>query len=120
MNIPCAAAFEQRGPTHSGASVCLRPALQSQAQPSQPVAGGPCPYTTRQALETARSQWPRVQYHARRGEHRTAEHTKAETVLVVGALTIGYRSTGDQWLALAAAAKAREQTTNRERKRSSA
>lgn len=43
MNIPCTAAFGQRGPTHSGASVCPRPALQSQDQSSQPVAGGPHP-----------------------------------------------------------------------------
>jgi hypothetical protein len=117
MNIPCTAAFEQRRPTHSGASVRPPPTLKSQVQPSQPVAGEPRPYTTCQALETARSQWSRVQYHARRGEHRTAEHT---TAVVVGALTVGYRSTGDQWLALVAAAKAREQTTNRERKRSPA
>ena len=42
----------------------------------------------------------------------TADHTDEETTLVVGNLTfagIGYRSSGDRWLALTAAAQAREQ-----------
>ncbi|MGH3774533.1 MAG: replication initiator [Pseudonocardiaceae bacterium] len=67
--------------------------------------------TTRAALKQARRQWRRARHHARRAQHHTADHTE-ETTLVVGALTfagIGYRSTGDRWLALTAAAQAREQ-----------
>jgi hypothetical protein len=59
----------------------------------------------------------------RRVEHHTAEHTEAETTLVVGALIfagIGYRSAGDQRLALTAAAKAREQRQIAKEDRSSA
>ncbi|MDQ3765655.1 MAG: hypothetical protein M3460_30870 [Actinomycetota bacterium] len=68
--------------------------------------------TTRQALKQARRQWQRARYLTRRAQYHTAEHTDEETTLVVGALTfagIGYRSTGDRWLALTAAAQAREQ-----------
>lgn len=57
--------------------------------------------TTRTALKEARYCW----YRAR---HRTDE----ETTLVVGNLTfvgVGYHSAGDQWLALTASARAREQ-----------
>jgi hypothetical protein len=68
--------------------------------------------TTRKALKTARQQWRRARHHTRRAEHHTTDHTEEETTLIVGALTfagIGYRNTGDQWLALTAAAQAREQ-----------
>jgi replication initiator protein RepSA len=68
--------------------------------------------TTRRALKTARRQWQRARYHTRRAQHHTVEHTDEETTLVVGALTfagIGYRTSGDRWLALTAAAQAREQ-----------
>jgi hypothetical protein len=76
--------------------------------------------TTRRALKTARRQWRRARHYARRAAHNTAEHTE-ETTLIVGALTfagVGYRTTGDQWLALTAAAQAREQReiAKRERK----
>ena len=60
----------------------------------------------------ARRQWRHAQHYARRAQHDTADHTDEETTLIVGALSfagIGYRSTGDQWLALTAAAQAREQ-----------
>lgn len=49
---------------------------------------------------------------ARQAVQTAAEHTDEKTTLVIGSLTyagIGYRSTGDQWLALTAAAQAREQ-----------
>lgn len=68
--------------------------------------------TTRAALKTARRQWRRAHHYGRRAQHQTAEHTDEETTLVVGNLTfagIGYRSSGDRWLALTAAAQAREQ-----------
>jgi hypothetical protein len=68
--------------------------------------------TTRTALKAARRHWRRAQHHARRTQHDTADHTEEQTTLIVGALTfagIGYRNTGDQWLALTAAAQAREQ-----------
>jgi hypothetical protein len=68
--------------------------------------------TTRTALKAARRHWRRAQHHARRAQHDTADHTEEETTLIVGTLTfagIGYRNTGDQWLALTAAAQAREQ-----------
>jgi hypothetical protein len=45
-------------------------------------------------------------------QHHTVEHTDDDTTLVVGAFTfagIGYRTTGDQWLALTAAAQAHAQ-----------
>jgi hypothetical protein len=64
--------------------------------------------TTRKALKSARRHWRR----ARQAVHTAAEHTEEKTTLVIGSLTyagIGYRSTGDQWLALTAAAQAREQ-----------
>jgi hydrogenase maturation factor HypF (carbamoyltransferase family) len=67
--------------------------------------------TTRKALKHARRQWRRIHHHAH-AQHHTAEHTEEETTLIVGALSFagsGYRSTGDQWLALTAAAQAREQ-----------
>jgi hypothetical protein len=63
---------------------------------------------TRKALKSARRHWRR----ARQTEQATVDHPDEKTTLVVGALTfagIGYRSTGDQWLALTAAAQAREQ-----------
>lgn len=68
--------------------------------------------TTRQALKSARRQWRRARHYACRVQHHTAEHTDEETTLIVGTLTfagIGYRSSGDQWLALTAAAQARGQ-----------
>jgi hypothetical protein len=68
--------------------------------------------TTRQALKTARRQWQRARHYIRRAQHHTTDHTDEETTLIVGNLTfagIGYRSSGDQWLALTAAAQAREQ-----------
>jgi hydrogenase maturation factor HypF (carbamoyltransferase family) len=68
--------------------------------------------TTRRALKTARRQWRRTHHYARRAQHCTADHIDEETTLIVGALTfagIGYRSSGDRWLALTAAAQAREQ-----------
>jgi hypothetical protein len=76
--------------------------------------------TTRKALKTARREWQRARHHARRAGFDTAEHTDEETTLVVGSLTyagVGYRTVGDQWLALTAAAQARErrQTAKEER-----
>jgi hypothetical protein len=68
--------------------------------------------TTRTALKAARRHWRRAQHHTRRAQHHTVEHTEEETTLIVGTLAfagIGYRNTGDQWLALTAAAQAREQ-----------
>ena len=79
--------------------------------------------TTRRALKTARRQWRRARYHARSGQHQTADHTDEETTLVVGNLTfagIGYRNSGDQWLALTAAAQAREQRQIAKEERSAA
>ena len=67
---------------------------------------------TRTALKAARRHWRRAQHHTRRAHHDTADHTEEETTLIIGALTfagIGYRNTGDQWLALTAAAQTREQ-----------
>jgi hypothetical protein len=63
---------------------------------------------TRQHLKNVRRQWRR---NHRPAIHRTAEHTTEKTTLIVGTLTfagIGYRTTGDQLLALTAAAEARE------------
>ena len=76
--------------------------------------------TTRKALKNARRDWQRAHHHNRRADFDTAEHTNDETTLVVGTLTYagtGYRSIGDQWLALTAAAAARErrQTAKQER-----
>jgi hypothetical protein len=68
--------------------------------------------TTRTALKAARRHWRRAQHHARRPQLDTVDHTEEETTLIVGTLTfagIGYRNTGDQWLALTAAAQARKQ-----------
>ena len=68
--------------------------------------------TTRTALKAARRHWRRTHHYTHRAQHDTADHTEEETTLIVGALTfagIGYRNTGDQWLALTAAAQAREQ-----------
>jgi hypothetical protein len=68
--------------------------------------------TTRTALKVARRHWHQTHHHTRRSQQHTADRTEEETTLIVGALTftgIGYRNTGDQWLALTAAAKAREQ-----------
>jgi hypothetical protein len=68
--------------------------------------------TTRTALKAARRRWRRTHHRTRRAQHDIADHTDEETTLVVGTLTfagIGYHSTGDQWLALTAAAQAREQ-----------
>jgi hypothetical protein len=79
--------------------------------------------TTRRALKTARRQWRRARHYARRAAHNTAEHTDEETTLIVGALTfagVGYRNTGDQWLALTAAAQAREQRQTAKEERMSA
>jgi hypothetical protein len=62
--------------------------------------------TTRTALKHARHHWHHTHHSISR---ETAEE---ETTLIVGALTfagIGYRTTGDHWLALTAAAKACEQ-----------
>ena len=66
--------------------------------------------TTRRALKAARRAWRR-RYHRPAG-FDTAQHIDEETTLVVNTLSyagVGYRTTGDQWLALTAAAKAREQ-----------
>jgi hypothetical protein len=71
-----------------------------------------CYSTTRTALKAARLHWRRTHYLTRRNHHDTADHIDEDTTLIVGNLTfagIGYRTTGDQWLALTAAAKAREQ-----------
>jgi hypothetical protein len=68
--------------------------------------------TTRKALKAARRDWRRQQHFTRRADHHTAEHTDEETTLIVGTLSfagVGYRTTGDQWLALTAAAQTREQ-----------
>jgi hypothetical protein len=67
--------------------------------------------TTRKALKTARRHWQRTRQHAKHLGTDVASCAE-ETTLIVGALSfagIGYRTTGDQWLALTAAAKAREQ-----------
>ncbi len=76
--------------------------------------------TTRKALKATRREWQRARHQARRAGFDTAEHTDTETTLVVGSLTfagVGYRTVGDQWLALTAAAQARErrQTAKEER-----
>jgi hypothetical protein len=79
--------------------------------------------TTRTALKAARRHWRRAQHHARGAQHDTADHTEEETTLIVGALTfagIGYRNTGDQWLALTAAAQAREQRQTAKEERTAA
>jgi replication initiator protein RepSA len=79
--------------------------------------------TTRRALKTARRQWRRARHYTRRVEHHITDHTDEETTLIVGALTfagIGYRNTGDQWLALTAAAQAREQRQTAKEERSTA
>jgi hypothetical protein len=79
--------------------------------------------TTRQALKTARRQWHRARHCARRVQYHTADHTDEETTLVVGFLIfagVGYRSSGDQWLALTAAAQAREQQQIAKEERSAA
>ncbi|MDP8929798.1 MAG: hypothetical protein M3O70_14815 [Actinomycetota bacterium] len=68
--------------------------------------------TTRAALKQTRRAWRQRRAHIRPAGHNTADHTDEETTLVIGALTfagIGYRTIGDHWLALTAAAKAREQ-----------
>jgi excisionase family DNA binding protein len=68
--------------------------------------------TTRTALKTARRHWRRSHHYTRPAQHHTTNHTDDDTTLIVGTLTfagIGYRTTGDQWLALTAAAQAREQ-----------
>jgi hypothetical protein len=66
--------------------------------------------TTRKALKTARRHWQRTRQHAHQfGTDVT--NSAEETTLIVGALSfagIGYRTTGDQWLALTAAAQARQ------------
>jgi hypothetical protein len=67
--------------------------------------------TTRTALKTARRHWQQLRHHTRRIEQPTVDHSD-DTTLIIGNLTfagIGYRTTGDQWLALTAAAQAREQ-----------
>jgi hypothetical protein len=67
--------------------------------------------TTRTALKAARSQWRRAHHYARRAQYYTSDHSEEDTTLVVGVLTfagIGYRTTGDQWLAITAAAQARD------------
>jgi hypothetical protein len=68
--------------------------------------------TTRTALKTARRHWRQLRHHRPGVQHHTTDHTDDDTTLIIGNLTfagIGYRSTGDQWLALTAAAQAREQ-----------
>jgi hypothetical protein len=68
--------------------------------------------TTRKALKTARWHWQRARQYTRQTQHRTGDHTDDDTTLIVGNLMfagIGYRTTGDQWLALTAAAQARAQ-----------
>lgn len=68
--------------------------------------------TTRTALKTARRHWQQLRHHRPRAQHHTTDHTEDDTTLIIGNLTfagIGYRTTGDQWLALTAAAQAREQ-----------
>ncbi|MCA1672734.1 MAG: plasmid replication initiator protein [Actinobacteria bacterium] len=67
--------------------------------------------TSRAALKSVRRHWHRTRGYARRATFDTAEHTDEDTTLIVGSLTfagIGYRTTGDQWLALTAAAQARK------------
>jgi hypothetical protein len=79
--------------------------------------------TTRTALKAARRHWRRTHHHTRRAHHDTADHTEEQTTLIVGTLTfagIGYRTTGDQWLALTAAAQAREQRQTAKEERRSA
>jgi len=59
--------------------------------------------TTLRALRSARVTW-------RRRQHRTVEH-REETTLIVGTLSYagtGWRTSGDEFLALSAAARARE------------
>lgn len=71
-----------------------------------------CYSTTRRALKTGRRHWQRSQQCIGGVQHNTANYIEEETTLIVGALTfagIGYRTSGDQWLALTAAAQAREQ-----------
>jgi hypothetical protein len=66
--------------------------------------------TTRAALKHARRTWRRR--HTRSAVFDTAQHTDEETTLVVNTLSfagIGYRTSGDELLALTAAARAREQ-----------
>ncbi|MCA1821229.1 MAG: hypothetical protein LC644_05600 [Pseudonocardia sp.] len=68
--------------------------------------------TTRKALKAARRHWQRTQHQARQSSTDTTSRETEQTTLIVGALSfagIGYRTTGDQWLALTAAAQAREQ-----------
>jgi hypothetical protein len=67
---------------------------------------------TRKALKAARRHWQRAQHHARQFSADVTSRGTEETTLVVGVLSfagIGYQTTGDQWLALTAAAQAREQ-----------
>jgi hypothetical protein len=64
--------------------------------------------TTRTALKQARHHWQRTH----RIRHDLGDHACEETTVVVGVLTfagVGYHTIGDHWLALTAAAKAREQ-----------
>jgi hypothetical protein len=66
--------------------------------------------TTRKALKTARRHWQRTRQHTKQPGTDVANSAE-ETTLIVGALSfagIGYRTTGDQWLALTAAAQARK------------
>jgi replication initiator protein RepSA len=68
--------------------------------------------TTRKALKAARRQWQRSRQHAKQLGTDVASCATEETTLIVGVLSfagIGYRTIGDQWLALTAAAQAREQ-----------
>ena len=79
--------------------------------------------TTRTALKTARRAWRRIRHYAPKAEHCTAEHTDDETTLVIGTLTYagtGYRTTGDRWLALTAAAQARAQQHTAKQERGTA
>ncbi|MDQ3900485.1 MAG: plasmid replication initiator protein, partial [Actinomycetota bacterium] len=65
-----------------------------------------CYSTTRKALKAARRHWQRTRQHAKQFGTDVANCAE-ETTLIVGALSfagIGYRRTGDQWLALTAAA----------------
>lgn len=78
--------------------------------------------TTRTALKQTRRAWQRRRTHIRPAGHHTADHADLETTLIVGTLTfagIGYRTIGDHWLALTAAAKAREQRQTAKEERQS-
>lgn len=67
--------------------------------------------TTRTALKAARRRWHQTHAYACQSTISGVDHTE-ETIRTIGTLAfagVGYRSSGDQWLALTAAARAREQ-----------